>query len=73
MAENTNTSKIYKIDGMTCNHCVMNVEKAIRNVPGVTNVEVNLSAGVAKVEGNVATEQIKNAVEAIGYKFVGEK
>lgn len=73
MAENTSTSKIYKIDGMTCNHCVMNVEKAIRNVPGVTNVEVNLSAGVAKVEGNVATEQIKNAIEAIGYKFVGEK
>lgn len=72
MHEQKAKSGVYKIEGMTCNHCAMNVEKAIRSVSGVTNVEVNLSAGLAKIDGTFSTVEIKNAVEAIGYKFVGE-
>jgi uncharacterized membrane protein YraQ (UPF0718 family)/copper chaperone CopZ len=73
MSEAGKISGIYKIEGMTCNHCVMNVEKAIRSVAGVENVEVNLSGGYAKIDGNFSVDDVKNAVEAIGYKFVGER
>lgn len=66
-------AKVFKIEGMTCNHCVMNVEKAIRDVLGVKDVEVNLAGGTARVEGEFSVEEIKSAVESIGYKFVGEK
>ncbi|MCX7909949.1 MAG: permease [Ignavibacteria bacterium] len=73
MSLGSKEGKIYKIEGMTCNHCVMNVERAIRSVAGVSNVEINLSSGVAKVEGTFSEEEVKKAVETIGYKFIGEK
>lgn len=60
------------IDGMTCNHCVMNVRNAI-NSTGVESVDVNLNENAAYITGNFDAEKIKNAVENIGYKFVGIK
>ncbi len=33
-----------KIDGMTCGHCVASVTEELNEVPGVSNVEVFLSA-----------------------------
>lgn len=73
--ENTmeNTAKTYKIEGMTCNHCVMNVERAIKGVQGVSEVKVFLNDGIAIVKGEHKPEEIKFAVENIGYKFAGEK
>ena len=35
-------STIINITGMSCNHCKMAVEKALKAVPGVKEVEVNL-------------------------------
>jgi copper chaperone len=35
----------YAIDGMTCAHCVMSVDEAFRELPGVTDVQVDLVAG----------------------------
>ncbi len=34
---------------MTCNRCVKHVDAALRGVPGVTAVEVDLAGGTAKV------------------------
>jgi len=31
-----------KIQGMTCNHCVMRVAKALKQVPGVQDARVDL-------------------------------
>lgn len=64
--------KIFKVDGMTCNHCVMNVTKAIKNVAGVVDVDVNLSEGLAIVKGEYSVDMIKKAIEDIGYTFKGE-
>ncbi len=38
------------IGGMTCASCVAHVEKALRNLPGVTQVNVNLATEKATVE-----------------------
>ncbi|MBR4508762.1 MAG: permease [Elusimicrobiaceae bacterium] len=61
----------FKINGMNCNHCKNNVIKAISNLKAVKSVEVNLSQGIAYVKGNVIDEEIKTAVEAIGFEFKG--
>lgn len=58
----------FSIEGMTCNHCVMNVKKAIENVKGVDKVEVKLSDNMAYVEGEYNPEDIKKSVEAVGYR-----
>ncbi|HLL25618.1 MAG TPA: heavy metal-associated domain-containing protein [Kofleriaceae bacterium] len=38
-----------RVSGMTCNGCVKHVDAALREVPGVSAVEVDLAAGHAKV------------------------
>lgn len=58
----------YKIAGMDCNHCRATVEKAISAVPGVENVNVDLSSSIAFVTGNVSADMIKEAVERAGYE-----
>ncbi len=67
--EKENTKKIY-IEGMTCNHCVMNVKKAIINTQGVKDVDVVLSDNAAYVEGDFDNAELTKAVEDIGYKVV---
>ena len=47
-----------QVEGMTCASCVGRVEKALRRVPGVTDVAVNLATERAHV---VATEGATNA------------
>ncbi|MFQ5544011.1 MAG: heavy-metal-associated domain-containing protein [Nitrospiria bacterium] len=58
------------IEGMTCNHCVETVTKALEGLSGVSDVSVileencaNLSYDAAKVE----LSEIKKAVEETGF------
>ncbi len=58
------------IGGMTCASCVVHVENALRSVPGVLNVSVNLAterAAVELVPGAVTIPDLKHAVEDAGY------
>ncbi|MBO4675302.1 MAG: cation transporter, partial [Elusimicrobiaceae bacterium] len=61
----------FKIDGMNCNNCKNNVTRAISNLKSVNKVTVNLSKGIATVEGEPTDDEIKSAVEAIGFEFKG--
>ena len=62
------------IDGMTCNHCKTNVEKAISSVEGVESVTVDLQSATATIKGkHVSAEIIKTVVEDRGYIFKGVK
>ena len=69
--ENNGNKIAFKINGMTCNHCKANATKAISNLKSVKEVIVNLSEGVAYVDGNPTDEEVKSAVEAIGFEFKG--
>lgn len=57
-----------KLEGMTCDHCVMAVKKALSRVPGVERAEVSLERGEALVEGNADPKALIQAVEAEGYR-----
>ena len=69
--ENNDNKIAFKIDGMSCNHCKANVTKVISNLKSVKEVTVNLSEGVAYVDGTPTDEEVKSAVEAIGFTFGG--
>ena len=71
MQNTSNKTIAFKIDGMNCNHCKNNVTKAISALKSVKTVNVNLSQGIAYVEGDITDTEIKNAVEAIGFEFKG--
>lgn len=57
----------YKIKGMTCHHCAANAQKAIASVEGVKSVTVSLEEGTAHVTGDFLDEDIRKAVESIGF------
>jgi Cu+-exporting ATPase len=57
------------IEGMTCASCVGRVERALRNVPGVTGAEVSLATETARVSGiAVHPADLIAAVARAGYK-----
>ncbi|HVZ81465.1 MAG TPA: heavy metal-associated domain-containing protein [bacterium] len=60
---------VLSVDGMTCNHCVRSVEKALSRLPGVTRVKVQLSPGRAVVttEQDLDLPTAFQAVEEEGY------
>ena len=58
------------IEGMTCNHCVMNVKRAAMSVAGIKNVEVDLNEKAAFVEGSFDFKSFRKAIEDIGYHVI---
>ena len=56
-----------EITGMTCGHCQSGVTKALKNVPGVTDANVDLKTGTAVVQGEVDPQQLVEAVVEEGY------
>ncbi|HOG01383.1 MAG TPA: heavy-metal-associated domain-containing protein [Clostridia bacterium] len=61
-----------KIEGMTCNHCKMRVEKALNAIDGVT-AAVDLAAKSAELtlSKEVSKETLENAVRDAGYEPLG--
>ena len=60
------------VEGMTCAACVSHVESAIKGVPGVTRVSVNLATEQAAVDletSGLPLEQLRKAVAGAGYKI----
>ncbi|MHC4663622.1 MAG: SO_0444 family Cu/Zn efflux transporter [Planctomycetota bacterium] len=59
---------ILKVKGMTCNHCVQSVERALRETKGVESASVDLAGGEAVARGeNIHEEKLRTAVEGLGY------
>lgn len=61
-------TRVFKVDGMMCNHCRTNVEKALQELPGIENVEVDLAAGTATVKGTASDEAVIRAITDRGYE-----
>ena len=62
-------TKVLKIDGMMCEHCVAHVKKALEGVAGVSAADVSLEKKQAAVtlSGDVSDAALKSAVEEAGY------
>lgn len=62
----------YGIDGMTCEHCVMSIDEAFRELPGVTDVRVDLVVCGRSTATVTSTEPLDDtavdaAVDEAGY------
>ncbi|KIQ28503.1 metal ABC transporter ATPase [Variovorax paradoxus] len=67
----TATTLDLSVGGMTCASCVMRVERALKNVPGVQDVSVNLateSARVVTTDADGMDARLRRAVRAAGYE-----
>lgn len=60
----------YTVAGMTCNGCVNKVTNAVTDIPGVDDVDVDVSTGTLEIFGSADDGAIRAAVAKVGYKIV---
>ena len=56
------------VEGMSCQHCVDSVKKALEAVGGLESVTVSLENKSAVVVGEFSKEDLVIAIEKIGFK-----
>ena len=63
--------KVY-IEGMVCEHCKKSVEEALKKLPEIKKVEVDLNKKLAIIELHTQIEdrKIKQAIDDIGFEVV---
>ena len=60
------------VEGMTCNHCKMNVENSLKKMEGVQNVTADPTTGKVVIEGeNTRLSEAQKIVTDLGYKYKG--
>ena len=72
--EENNTMEI-TVKGMMCQHCEAHVKEALEKIAGVEEATANHEANLVtlKTSADVAESDLKAAVEAAGYEYVGIK
>ena len=63
--------EVFQVEGMSCNHCKMAVETAVKKLPGMLLAEVELTAKTLQVEyegAKISSLQIRQAVEEAGFE-----
>ncbi|MGD0918448.1 MAG: copper ion binding protein [Thermodesulfobacteriota bacterium] len=63
-------ASVLKVKGMSCQHCVMSVTKALNKLEGIQNVQVDLQKGEVRFDNAKAVElnRIEKAIEEAGYQ-----
>jgi len=65
-------ASILKVKGMSCQHCVMSVTKALGQLEGIENVQVDLAKGEVRFDNSkgVASNRIEKAISDAGYQVI---
>lgn len=58
----------FKVSGMSCGHCVRAITQAIQMLDQAAKIEVDLAAGLVRVNGSLNAEQIQAAIREEGYQ-----
>lgn len=62
----------YTVSGMTCGHCSSAVQSEVGQIPGVTEVQVDVASGAVLVTSDrpLDTAEVRAAVDEAGYELV---
>ena len=66
------TSQKYHVEGMSCSHCKMSVEKNVAKLNGVEKVEVDLPSKTLFIDGNPSENEIKDCLTDLGFQYKGK-
>ncbi|MDR0553519.1 MAG: copper ion binding protein [Treponema sp.] len=65
--------KVLKVEGMSCEHCVKAVTRALESLPGLAGVAVELKSGTVSFRfdpGKTSLKDIEAAIDDAGYTVV---
>lgn len=65
------TTSSWTVTGMTCGHCVASVTEELKEVAGVTDVQVDLPTGAVTVtsDDELSRDAVEAAVAEAGYQL----
>ncbi len=59
------------VKGMHCGSCVNRIETAVGNMNGVESIQVDLSRGIASVNGDASADELTSVIQALGFEVTG--
>lgn len=62
--------QIFKVEGMSCNHCVMAVKKELNKAGIINNIVEIGKVIVTSDDASTTADQIIKAIESAGYRVV---
>ena len=64
-----NTTRSYRVTGMTCDHCARAVTQEVGALPDVTDVHVEVASGDLTVTSTrpLSDDEVSNAIHEAGY------
>lgn len=60
--------QVFKVQGMSCAHCVRAVTQALQALDGSARVEVDLASAEVRVDSGLSAEQVLAALREEGYE-----
>jgi len=57
----------FKVEGMSCQHCVAAVTRAIREKDGSAQVRIDLASGRVSIESAQPADALRTAIDDAGY------
>lgn len=64
------TTITLQLDGLHCQHCVKSVENALKTLPTVANVQIDLSTQLAVIESQESMQTLIETIENIGFDVI---
>lgn len=62
--------QIFLVKGMDCALCAQKIEKGVRKLNRIKNVQIDFTTGWLQIEGDAKPELVRKQVEALGYHIV---
>jgi copper chaperone len=61
-----------KVKGMSCQHCVMSITKALNQLEGIKDVQVDLEKGEVRFDNTkgVTNDRLKKTIADAGYEVI---
>lgn len=56
-----------KLNGLHCGNCVKSVENALKTLPTVRDVQINLASQMAQIDSDETAQTLIETIENIGF------
>ncbi len=70
------STKTFQLETVSCPSCIAKIEGMLKRTAGIAESEVLFNTSRVKVDFDekiIASEDIKNKIDGLGYKVLGEK
>lgn len=57
----------FNVEGMSCNHCVQAVTRAVQALDAAASVRVDLASAQVDIDSSASREALAKAIEDAGY------